>query len=61
MNNALKIIDVYDLDDQDGQFKRLIKAREKCKKAFMQECPNGFSYPAYVTNYRSNLAAAHRK
>jgi len=61
MNNALKIIDVYDLEDQDGQFKRLIRAREKCRKSFLEECPNGFFDPTYVSKYRSPLAAAHRR
>jgi len=61
MNNALKIIDVYDLDDQDGQFQRLIRAREKCKKSFLEECPGGFFDPLYVAKYRSTLAAAHRR
>jgi hypothetical protein len=60
MDNALKIIDVYDLDDKDGQFKRLITARNKCKKSFVASFPIGFFDPGYVQSMRVPLAAAHR-
>ena len=60
MNNALKIIDVYDLDDQDGQFKRLITARNKCKKSFIEKYPKGFFDQGYIESSRSAPAAAHR-
>ena len=61
MDNALKIIDVYDLDDQDGQFKRLITARNKCKKSFVANFPIGFFDPSYVQKLRTPVAAAHRQ
>jgi hypothetical protein len=61
MDNALKITDVYDLEEQDGQFKRLITARNKCKKAFSSKFPEGFFDPDYVKNQRLTLAGAHRQ
>ncbi|MBU6450925.1 MAG: hypothetical protein KGS72_04045, partial [Cyanobacteria bacterium REEB67] len=63
MDNAPKIIDVYDLDDaddKDGQFKRLITARNRCKKSFVANFPIGFFDPGYVQLMRVPLASAHR-
>jgi len=64
MINALKIIDVYDLDDQNGQngqFKRLITARNQCKKSFVEKYPKGFFDQRYIQDLRSPTAAAHRQ